>query len=882
MAQINLPHSLTEGTTAFATQVMNNLNAIKNTINAGIQSDNIEDLAVTTTKIADLAVTAAKIANSNITTDKIADLAVTAAKIANDAVTDVKIGTRTIDDATVTAYTNTAKITDLLSLIVKTVKNLKGTTNWYDDGADTITNLNSRIISNDADITNLQNNKADISYVDTQDNTLQANITNLEGAGRTTETVKATYDDLQNHKGLNNNPHAVTASQVNAYSKTELLTSGQAQVHWENLTNVPAMADDSWKSPVATIADLPSTGNIDGDLRIVLDEDTVYTWDASTLAWIAIGASGNGITDHGSLKGLSDDDHTQYLRTDGTRALTGNQDFAQNQALNMVEHKGIAFPVTPVVGQRFFRTDLDHAFVYTSTGEWIKVSGYGSLLRREKFTASITGYEQFTLVDGQYELGKNALLVFVNGNIVDHTEDDTTHFTVTVTSGDTVLAWYLQNSPAVTIQADGTLQTNLNADMVDDKHFADIQVDAQARVDELAGTGRTTETVKQNADNHDAHLAETVIKTSKTINVPADYATIQEALDSLKYTWIPDDITVTISVAAGTHLHTSQISITHSCGSQIQIIGADPITTTITSVGTVTGAAGAWSVPINVTNATGMAVGDYVIIRNTAGTDDHYAHRGIWEITAINVNTVTVKNTHQSGIFPSATLSGGDFICLKTVLKFNNCNGIVSCHANLGLLDKVAVVGNGTSGYSGVVVGSSTTIPSNASIVCGSSMGVNGFGSRGFYALYSSSIEAPSSTASGNGSYGFCAEYSSSISTYSSTASGNGSYGFCDLYSSSIRADASTASGNGSYGFCADYSSSIRAYSSTASGNGSYGFCALYSSSLRADSSTASGNASSDYFASKMGYIYCYSYQGTPTFSPALNTEGNGNAIITT
>lgn len=38
-----------------------------------------------------------------------------------------------------------------------------------------------------------------------------------------------------------------------------------------------------------------------------------------------IDTSGGGVTDHGALTGLGADDHTQYLRTDGTRALTGDQ-----------------------------------------------------------------------------------------------------------------------------------------------------------------------------------------------------------------------------------------------------------------------------------------------------------------------------------------------------------------------------------------------------------------------------------------------------------------------------------------------------------------------------------------------------------------------------
>lgn len=37
------------------------------------------------------------------------------------------------------------------------------------------------------------------------------------------------------------------------------------------------------------------------------------------------GTGGGGVTDHGALTGLLDDDHPQYIRTDGTRTFTGNQ-----------------------------------------------------------------------------------------------------------------------------------------------------------------------------------------------------------------------------------------------------------------------------------------------------------------------------------------------------------------------------------------------------------------------------------------------------------------------------------------------------------------------------------------------------------------------------
>ena len=70
------------------------------------------------------------------------------------------------------------------------------------------------------------------------------------------------------------------------YTKTDMKTSGQALLHWDNLTNVPNLADDHWKTPVATQSALPITGNTLGDNRVVLDDgdgkQAVYTCVATT------------------------------------------------------------------------------------------------------------------------------------------------------------------------------------------------------------------------------------------------------------------------------------------------------------------------------------------------------------------------------------------------------------------------------------------------------------------------------------------------------------------------------------------------------------------------------------------------------------------------
>ena len=46
----------------------------------------------------------------------------------------------------------------------------------------------------------------------------------------------------------------------------------------------------------------------------------------------------------------------------------GNQNLNQNEILNVVAHKGTSFPVTPVVGQFFYRTDSTPKKLYIFLG----------------------------------------------------------------------------------------------------------------------------------------------------------------------------------------------------------------------------------------------------------------------------------------------------------------------------------------------------------------------------------------------------------------------------------------------------------------------------------------------------------------------------------
>ena len=59
--------------------------------------------------------------------------------------------------------------------------------------------------------------------------------------------------------------------------------------------------------------------------------DIMYVYIGS--AWVDIGPGG-GVTDHGALTGLADDDHTQYLLINGSRAMSNDLDIGNNYINN--------------------------------------------------------------------------------------------------------------------------------------------------------------------------------------------------------------------------------------------------------------------------------------------------------------------------------------------------------------------------------------------------------------------------------------------------------------------------------------------------------------------------------------------------------------------
>lgn len=102
----------------------------------------------------------------------------------------------------------------------------------------------------------------------------------------------------------------------------------QAEAEAAPLPNLPSFMDNAFVR-IASIVVGPGLSNF----HSILDERPRIGFASSS--------STGGVTDHGALSGLNDDDHTQYLLTNGSRAMSGSLDMGGNNISNVGTVDGI-------------------------------------------------------------------------------------------------------------------------------------------------------------------------------------------------------------------------------------------------------------------------------------------------------------------------------------------------------------------------------------------------------------------------------------------------------------------------------------------------------------------------------------------------------------
>jgi len=136
------------------------------------------------------------------------------------------------------------------------------------------------------------------------------------------------------HRGRTDNPHLTgldnlesgTLSDLNALvTDATLDDAGDPRD-----PNAHAASHAQGGSDELTVQDLGSGGAPSGQLL-----ETDGTGGFSLIPTPSV------ITDHGSLSGLADDDHPQYIRSDGTRAFNGDADLGGNDVVNVGDVDGV-------------------------------------------------------------------------------------------------------------------------------------------------------------------------------------------------------------------------------------------------------------------------------------------------------------------------------------------------------------------------------------------------------------------------------------------------------------------------------------------------------------------------------------------------------------
>ncbi len=336
------------------------------------------------------------------------------------------------------------------------------------------------------------------------------------------------------------------------------------------------------------------------------------------------------------------------------------------------------------------------------------------------------------------------------------------------------------------------------------------------------------------------------------LSIPTDFSTMDQFITWISGKYIAPNVVVYVTIEAGTYTRTSALNLVHACLDRIIFEGQTITDRTLSGIVSSSGSAGNWSIILQLDSISGITTSHYALIKSCSGGTTPKYLEGIHPITNVDSgnNRITINSSHLASSAPSGAVSG-TIVILKTVLEFNGCNGIYVGAGKLGLLDNVAVIGNGSGGTYGIVAESG-----GAAIQLGQNVGVRGF-TVGIMAASHAQVTANYCAASGN-TYGMYPIHGGTIVAYGAICTGNSQVGANCLGGAMFHGESGTYSGNLT-GVQCSLNGTSRILSGSVSGNttGVYAYGHAYIH--------AAGTA--------------YANNGTNT-SPALNTEGNKGALI--
>ncbi len=408
--------------------------------------------------------------------------------------------------------------------------------------------------------------------------------------------------------------------------------------------------------------------------------------------------------------------------------------------------------------------------------------------------------------------------------------------------------------------------------------------DTQQWVEASPGAPLPEQTVVVQESSLNLYVATTGSDTTGDGTQALPWATPHKAMAYLSHLILATDVTATINVADGTYQFSKTLNLAHPQGTQIFINGTST-----------TG-----------TRPSGLGLNGGGVRGNTAATRS----------------------------FNEAKLDA----YYNTKWVFTGCDGLLGSGASGVTVDKVLIKNDGVGKYYGVLIGRVSFNPdgtrkeegsSGGSVVLGASVAIHGFeqggcavlgsgalamqyvtvtncggtgavaartgGSisfrygtisnstlHGLYAAECANIAATSSWSIGNGGHGISLAYGAISNCLSATLTNNATHGASVTTASTFNGQQATITDNGTWGVSGAQNPTIRLNTATIRNNSSGGVSLNLGGSVEASGATIQDNGTKciEILGDGVARVAASTvYNGT--LSPALNTQGNGDAYIT-
>ena len=296
-----------------------------------------------------------------------------------------------------------------------------------------------------------------------------------------------------------------------------------------------------------------------------------------------------------------------------------------------------------------------------------------------------------------------------------------------------------------------------------------------------------------------------VVRASKTLYVATSgsdtgrgtaadpYLTFTRARDEVAdWWWDTLSKTITIQAANGSFPISSAIDLSHPCGRTMYFTGENTYAKTMSSVQSSSGSTGNWSVIINLNSVADITTADYALITAASGGTLPKYIEGCHAITNVDGGNVriTIASKHRAATSPSGAVAAA-VVIVPTNITATGCAGFIPRGGmSLGLLSKIALVGDGTAGKFAIDVSYA-----NARAILGESVGISGW-NQGLAAYDGGVIQATPVVCVSGCAIGIASLKSSSISLTSPVISGCSTAGAYSANHGSIAINGSTLTGN--------------------------------------------------------------------------------------